>query len=112
MADITLSERAAELERRRTPYVMATVVRSQAPTSSRPGDRAIVLPDGTMEGFVGGLCSTGSVKVASLAALEDGEAVLLRIVPEESFDFPKAPKHRSWSTRACQEVPWRSSSSR
>ncbi len=89
MPDMTLAERAAELARQRTPYVMATVVRAQSPTSSRPGDRAIVLPDGTIEGFVGGLCSTGSVKVASRAALADGEAVLLRIMPEDALDFPE-----------------------
>ena len=87
----TLSERAAELERQRTPYVMATVVRAQAPTSSHPGDRAIVHADGTIDGFVGGHCAVGSVKVASLAALEDGKAVLLRILPEESLDFPESP---------------------
>ncbi|MBM4473286.1 carbon monoxide dehydrogenase accessory protein, partial [Rhodococcus hoagii] len=51
-----LSARAAELTGERRPFVRATVVRAQQPTSTRPGDRAIVLPDGMIEGFVGGHC--------------------------------------------------------
>lgn len=91
MVTMSLSDRAAELVRRRTPYVMATVVRAQAPTSAHPGDRAIVHPDGVLEGFVGGHCAGGSVQVAALGALESGEPVLLRILPEEGMDFPESP---------------------
>jgi xanthine dehydrogenase accessory factor len=40
-----------------------------------------VLPDGTIEGFVGGVCSEHSVRAYSLLALQSGEAVLLRILP-------------------------------
>ena len=36
-----------------------------------PGDRAIVLADGTIEGFVGGQCAAGSVRTAALGALRD-----------------------------------------
>ncbi|MFD2397287.1 XdhC family protein [Prauserella oleivorans] len=45
---------AESLRAERTPFVLATVVRAQRPTSARPGDRALVLADGTIEGFVGG----------------------------------------------------------
>ena len=53
----------------RVPFVHATVVRAQFPTSARPGDDAIVLADGSIEGFVGGQCAEGSVRAAALAAL-------------------------------------------
>ena len=66
----------------RTPFVVATVVRAQRPTSVRPGDSGIVLGDGTIEGFVGGACAETSVRLQALRALETGEALLLRIVPE------------------------------
>jgi xanthine dehydrogenase accessory factor len=62
-------------------YVEATVVRCSAPTSARPGDRAIVRGDGTIEGFVGGSCADATVRLQALRALETGEPVLLRIVP-------------------------------
>jgi len=75
--------RAAELEDAGVPFVEATVVRCAAPTSARPGDRALVLGDGTVEGFVGGSCADATVRLQALRALETGEPVLLRILPGE-----------------------------
>jgi xanthine dehydrogenase accessory factor len=66
----------------RTAFVLATVVRARRPTSVRPGDAAIVLPDGTVEGFVGGVCAESSVRLHALRAMETGEALLLRLVPD------------------------------
>jgi xanthine dehydrogenase accessory factor len=65
----------------RQPFVLATVVRALRPTSVRPGDAAIVLPDGTIDGFVGGVCARSSVRLHALRALETGEALLLRLEP-------------------------------
>ncbi len=76
-----LSRRADELRAARTPYVVATVVRAQRPTSVHTGDAALVLGDGTIEGFVGGACAEQSVRLHALRALETGEALLLRILP-------------------------------
>ncbi len=72
----------------------ATVVRAQSPTSARPGDDAIVTRDGTIEGFVGGQCVKESVRTAALAALEDGEPVLLRVLPDATVSFPETPGAR------------------
>jgi xanthine dehydrogenase accessory factor len=74
----------AELEAAGVAFVDATVVRCAAPSSARPGDRAIVLGDGTIEGFVGGSCADASVRLQALRALETGEPVLLRILPGEA----------------------------
>ncbi len=76
-----LVERVAQLVADRTPFVIATVVGSRRPTSVRPGDTAIVLSDGTIEGFVGGVCAEASVRLYALRALETGEPVLLRLLP-------------------------------
>jgi xanthine dehydrogenase accessory factor len=76
-----LSRRAEELRAMRTPFVVATVVRAQRPTSVRTGDAALVLGDGTIEGFVGGACAEQSVRLHALRALETGEGLLLRILP-------------------------------
>ncbi len=65
------------------PFVEATVVRAQSPTSVRAGDAAIVRGDGTIEGFVGGACAETSVRLEALRAIETGEPVLLRILPSE-----------------------------
>ena len=77
-----LSRRAQELAVTGTPFVTATVVRAQRPTSVKAGDVALVLGDGTIEGFVGGVCAQQSVRVYALKAIETEEALLLRIVPD------------------------------
>ena len=65
----------------REPFVYATVVRAAAPTSVRPGDSALVLADGTIEGFVGGVCAQASVRLHAIRAMETGDSLLLRLVP-------------------------------
>ena len=45
---------AADLQRRGEPFVLATVVRCEAPTSAKPGAKALVHADGRVEGWVGG----------------------------------------------------------
>ncbi|MDP9258326.1 MAG: XdhC family protein, partial [Actinomycetota bacterium] len=65
----------------RVAFVGATVVRAQRPTSVRVGDAALVLADGTIEGFVGGTCAQASVRLHAARALETGEPLVLRLVP-------------------------------
>ncbi|HSD25560.1 MAG TPA: XdhC family protein [Solirubrobacterales bacterium] len=74
----------------RAPFVAATVVRAQSPTSVRAGDSAIVRPDGGIEGFVGGTCAEASVRLYSLRAMESGEPLLLRILPGAAEGEPEA----------------------
>jgi xanthine dehydrogenase accessory factor len=62
-------------------YVEAIVVRCARPTIARAGDRAVIRPDGTIEGFVGGSCADETVRLHALHCLETGEALLLKIVP-------------------------------
>ena len=76
-----IGRRAAALDAERVAYVHATVVRAGRPASVQPGATAIVLGDGTIEGFVGGHCAEPSVRMHSLRVLETGEALLLRIEP-------------------------------
>ena len=89
MIAAALSRRAEQLRAARTPFVVATVVRAQRPTSVRSGDAALVLGDGTIDGFVGGTCAEQSVRLHALRALETGEALLLRILPGDD-DAPAA----------------------
>ena len=81
MMSAALSRRAQALSADGEAFVMATVVHVQRPASVEPGNVALVLPDGTIEGFVGGVCSEHSVRAYALQALARGESVLLRILP-------------------------------
>jgi xanthine dehydrogenase accessory factor len=94
MTPTSLNERSAELTTSRVPYVHARVVLAERPTSAKPGDEALVLGDGTIEGFVGGSCAEATVRERSLATLERGESLLLRITPAPEDDQPgKAVVH-------------------
>jgi len=81
MIPAALVRRAEQLAQRGEPFSTATVVRVQRPTSAKPGNVALVLADGTIEGFVGGGCAEQSVREYALRALESGEPLLLRVVP-------------------------------
>jgi xanthine dehydrogenase accessory factor len=76
--------RAAALAEAGVPFVEAIVVRCAAPSSARAGDRAVILGDGTIEGFVGGSCADSTVRLQALRVLETGEPTLLRILPGEA----------------------------
>jgi len=91
MSTTAISTRMTELLTGRVPFVHVTVVRAEKPTSVRAGDDAIVLADGSIEGFVGGVCAEGSVRSAALAALADGETMLLRVLPDSDEPFPESP---------------------
>jgi xanthine dehydrogenase accessory factor len=88
MITATLAQRSRALAEARQAFVTATVVRARRPTSARPGDVALVLADGTVEGFVGGVCAESSVRLHALRALETGEPLLLRLLPDAGEDEP------------------------
>ncbi len=83
-----LSARSAALRASRVPFVHARVVFAERPTSAKPGDEAIVLADGVIEGFVGGDCAEATVRQQSLDALPSGKTILLRITPEPEPEQP------------------------
>jgi xanthine dehydrogenase accessory factor len=83
-----LRERADRLQAERVPFVHARVVLAERPTSAKPGDEAIVLADGTIEGFVGGQCALATLRAQGLAVLDRRESTLLRIAPTPEPDQP------------------------
>jgi xanthine dehydrogenase accessory factor len=91
MTTTSTAERARQLTDQRRPFVHATVVRAQEPTSARAGDDAVILSDGSIEGFVGGVCAETSVRAAAMDTLRDGNSMLLRVLLEDAADFPETP---------------------
>lgn len=76
-----LLEQIREYEASGTPYVLATVVRCEPPTSAHPGDKAVITSDGRLTGWIGGSCSEPVVRREALRALAEGAPQLVRIVP-------------------------------
>jgi xanthine dehydrogenase accessory factor len=95
LADDVL-DRAAELRRRGETFVVATVVRVEAPTSAQAGDKALITADGKIWGWVGGSCSEGLVRREALVAMGDAQPRLVKIAPDESPDhLPGVVSHLS-----------------
>jgi xanthine dehydrogenase accessory factor len=91
MSSSDVQERARTLRRERVPFVHARVVRAEKPTSARPGDEALVLAGGIMEGFVGGTCADATVRAQALALLDSGGTRMLRITPRDESELPPPP---------------------
>src|SRR5215208_1730159 len=70
---------AQELAQAGQPFALATVVRRVAPASAQPGAKALILPDGSMRGWVGGSCAQPVVTSEARQALRDGTPRLLRL---------------------------------
>jgi len=77
---------AAKLRADRTPFVLATVVASYPPQSVRPGAKAIVHADGTIDGWIGGGCVRPVVIQEAADALNDGRPRLVRMNAGASAD--------------------------
>lgn len=80
-----LLELARELNDRREPYALVTVVRAVAPTSAYLGAQAIVLADGTLHGWIGGGCAKDVVVSAARSAIRSGEPKLVRISNDRAY---------------------------
>jgi xanthine dehydrogenase accessory factor len=80
-ARLELAGRAEALAAAGTPFVWATVVRAERPTSAKPGDSALVLADGQVDGFVGGDCAESTVRTQALEVLATATPRLVRITP-------------------------------
>jgi xanthine dehydrogenase accessory factor len=74
-----------------TPCVLATVVRTEPPTSAHPGDKAIITADGKLRGWIGGTCSEPVVRREALRALAEGRPQLVRIVPAPEVKQTRKP---------------------
>ena len=55
-------------------------MRCEAPTSARPGDKAVITADGRLRGWIGGSCSEPVVRREALRALDEGSPRLVHIV--------------------------------
>jgi len=75
-----------DLRAREEPFVLATVVAYKSPQSAKPGSKAIIKPDGTMLGWIGGGCVQPIVLREAKQALQTGQPRLLTISPDAQRD--------------------------
>lgn len=87
MQKTSFDEQVSSLRREGRPFAIATVVRTVAATSAKPGAKAIVLEDGAIaEGWIGGGCARSAVAKAALEAISDGQPRFVSLKPEELLE--------------------------
>lgn len=74
-------KKSADLMAQGESFVTATVVRCQAPSSGKPGDKAIIHLNGEIWGWIGGGCAQPVVVKEALKSLTDRRPRLVRISP-------------------------------
>lgn len=74
---------AARLQAAEQPFALVTVLRAQAPTSGKAGDKAVVTADGQIHGWIGGGCAQPAVIKTVRRALLDGQPRTIRISPSD-----------------------------
>jgi xanthine dehydrogenase accessory factor len=91
---------AQRLQQLGEPYALVSVVRTQAPTSARAGDKALVTSQGIVHGWIGGGCAQPAVLHTVRQALQDGRARLIRIAPDAAdapADSPSSDETREFA---------------
>ena len=80
--DNDIMDQADRMRAEVEPFVIATVVAYKSPQSAKPGSKAIIKPDGSISGWVGGGCVQPIVVREALNALNAGKPKLVSISPE------------------------------
>ncbi len=72
---------ATRLQAEDRAFALVTVLRAQAPTSAKAGDKALVTADGQIHGWIGGGCAQPAVVKTVRQALASGQPQSIRIAP-------------------------------
>lgn len=81
--------KASDFFSKGVPFATAVVVRAEKPTSARPGDKAIVTPEGVMHGWIGGSCAQPTVIQEAMKALAEGRPRLIRLSTDPDRHAPR-----------------------
>lgn len=81
MDNDAILERALALKQSGQPFALATVVHSRVPASAKAGAKAIIEPDGSIHGWIGGGCAQPAVVKVAQQTLTEGRPYLVRISP-------------------------------
>src|ERR1700730_15412524 len=73
--------KASELRAADCPFAVAIVIKYQPPVSGKPGDKAIIQPDGKIWGWIGGGCVQPTVIREALQAMKEGSPRIVHIAP-------------------------------
>lgn len=80
-------------------FVLVGVLRTEGPTAIKAGNKAIILSDGTVEGWIGGHCTEDEIVSTALDCLKDGTTRYLNLTTCQGgrmdvYMEPYLPKRR------------------
>lgn len=81
MLDDHIFEQLEDLKSQDRTAAVAVVVNRKAPTSGKPGDKALITEEGDVHGWIGGGCTKGIVIKEAIASLKDQKPRLVKIAP-------------------------------
>jgi xanthine dehydrogenase accessory factor len=81
-----IMELAGKLRADGEPFVIATVVAYKSPQSAKPGSKAIIMPDGSISGWIGGGCVQPIVIREAQMVMNTGKPKLVNISPETTHE--------------------------
>jgi xanthine dehydrogenase accessory factor len=88
MAQHDIMDMVSDLKQKGEAFVLATVVRTVAVTAAKAGAKAVIKPDGTINGgWIGGGCARGSVLKAAQDVLSDGQPRLISVQPPTELEL-------------------------
>lgn len=61
------------------PFVLVGVIRTEGPTAIKAGNKAIILADGSVDGWIGGHCTEDEIVRNALDCLKEGTTRLLNL---------------------------------
>jgi xanthine dehydrogenase accessory factor len=77
---LDLLDQIYQLNRSGDSFAVATVVRVEKPISAKPGDKAIIKSDGSLQGWIGGGCAQDTVIREAVKVIREGEPRFLRLI--------------------------------
>lgn len=85
-------------------YATAIIVRRKIPSSGKPGDQAVITPDGRIHGWVGGGCTRGIILKEALSAIRDGKPRMVHISPDAQPNSTITTKNYTMTCQSGGEV--------
>ena len=100
---MNLLARAAHLQEEGKAFALATVTWVRGPSSGKGGSKAVIHPDGRVEGWLGGACAAPTVVRLALESLGDGASRLL-MLGEDDYRQEVAKAAMACSSEGAMEV--------
>ena len=72
--DATLLKKICEFQKRGPAVALVTIIETKGSTPRKAGSQMLMLPDGAVQGTIGGGCAEAEAKQQALLALQTGKS--------------------------------------